>query len=106
MPRDNGVGKPGAKARAPGMCKGRPRLGARKGTVARHPGLGELAAPRGFFLLLLATALELGRGARHSSAGVAAPSRARRVGGPAWSSRRGRRDGVEEKSEDTTQTSG
>lgn len=87
------------------MCKGRLGVGAREGTVARHPGLGERAAPRRFFLLLLATGLELGHVARDSSAGVAVPSRAGRVGGLAWSSCRGRRDGVEEKSEDTTQTS-
>lgn len=92
MSSDNGVGKPGVKTTppqvwAPGMCKGRPGVGAHKGIVAHHPGLGELAAPRRFFLLLLATGLELGRVARHSSAGVAVPWRARRVGGLAWSSR-------------------
>lgn len=35
--------------------------------MVRHPGLGEQAAPRRFFLLLPATGLEPGHAARHSS---------------------------------------
>lgn len=89
----------------PGDVQGQAEGGGTRGDGGPSPwpgGAGSssqiLAAPAG-------QALALGRVARHSSAGVAVPSRARRVGGPAWSSRPGRRDGVEEKSEDTTQTS-
>lgn len=64
---------------------------------AHHPDQGEQAAPCRFLLLFLATGLE--QGPRHSSAGAVVPSRAGRAGGLAWSSRRGRRDGVEDKVE-------
>lgn len=55
MSSDNGACREGnpPQARAPGVRKGRPGVGALKGTMARHPGPGELAAPRRFFLPLL-----------------------------------------------------
>lgn len=108
MYNEGGVSTPGAKTiscRPGSQGYARARWGQAMGWWPLAQARVGQAGPCRFFLLLLPTGLELDHVARHSSASITVPSRARRVGGLVWSSCRGRRDDVEKKSEDTRQTS-
>lgn len=103
MPSDSGVGKPGVKAIppqpwAPGMCRDRPRVGTHEGTSP-----GTLAW--GSWQLLAESSCSCGHGVEPGP-GAGRSSAVPRGGRRAALAEEGGMNGVEGRSEDTTQTSG